>query len=135
MNNKPTSDQLRMFDAYQHFLFYFEQGRYKEEQPHGANLSQHFSDKLDGLRKRNARKHMIECNSPEVLVKWLQDMTHHNQTVMLEYMMKHHRHEDGRSKWGREFPMTESEKEEAYFKIVDNPDVDETLINGNHGNQ
>jgi hypothetical protein len=89
--------ELRMFDAYQHFLFYFEQSNYEAVKPHGDNLTAHFASKLNGLRNRKSPG----CNSTEVLVHWMQEMSLGNQEVMIDYMLKYHVNEDGTSKWGR----------------------------------
>ena len=99
----PISERMRVFDAYQHFLFYFEQPKYESEKPHGEHLTKHFAEKLNGLRHRYCKNHMIEGNTPEVLVNWIQEMTLDNQAIMMNrYILPEHGSDEKRTKWGRE---------------------------------
>jgi hypothetical protein len=75
---------ITVFGAYQHFLYYFDQALYEKEQPNGG-LTRHFLDKLTGLQRRHN-----DYNSIEVLVRWVQEMTRHNQEDLLSWILKHH---------------------------------------------
>jgi hypothetical protein len=75
---------MEVFGAYQHFLYYFDQVQYEKEEPNGG-LTNHFVEKLTGLRARHN-----DYNSIEVLVRWVQEMSQHNQADLLEYILKHH---------------------------------------------
>jgi hypothetical protein len=75
---------MTVFGAYQHFLYYFDQALYEKEQPNGG-LTRHFVEKLKGIRARHT-----DYNSLEVLVRWVQEMTQHNQEDLLNWILKHH---------------------------------------------
>jgi hypothetical protein len=67
----------RMFDAYQHFLYYIDVDQIKRVNPWGEHMTKHFLDKLR------------DCEIKSI-VSWVQDMTPDNQDILIEYMLEHH---------------------------------------------
>jgi hypothetical protein len=91
--------RLDMFDAYQHFLYYFEQPTLEKEKPWGESMTKHLIEKLAWYRRL---QNSINCNSPGVLTTWIQNMTLHNQETLIRYILKHHGSVQGKTKWGRQ---------------------------------
>jgi hypothetical protein len=75
---KLIDSDLRTFQAYQHFLYYFDLNLYKKEAPHGGCLNTHFAEKLGN-----------HCDIKS-LVNWVQEMSKENQNMLLGYILKHH---------------------------------------------
>jgi hypothetical protein len=76
----------RMFDAYQHFLYYFDADNFKENSPFDQHMTNHFMEKLAGYRSL----YSPGCNGIEALVTWLQNMTFDYQDKMIGYMLRFH---------------------------------------------
>jgi hypothetical protein len=89
---KCTDENLRLFQAYQHFLFYIDLNHIEENNPwkDTPGMCKHFLEKLQLLYRRESSAgspNLIDCDS---IVKWVQDMTPHNQQKLFDYILVHH---------------------------------------------
>ena len=78
---------MSIFGAYQHFLYYFDQSKYEKDQVHGGHLTKHFLDKLAYYRNIHSTN---GCNTVEVLVTWVQNMSLGNQETLLTWIVANH---------------------------------------------
>ena len=79
---KCGSHELRLFNAYQHFMIYINLDHLSKVAPWGKNLTDHFISKLKGRISASKANHV----RPDVIVLWVQDMTPHNQAVLFDYI-------------------------------------------------
>ena len=91
MTNKETaelqevSQQLRVVNAYQHFLYYIEPQHLMEHDPwESSGLLNHFMEKLI-FYKRDEMYISTRC-----VVEWFQNMNKSYQADLLKYIMKFH---------------------------------------------
>jgi hypothetical protein len=89
---KATESVLRIIQAYQHFLFYIDLGHLKANDPwkDQPGMYEHFEAKLRGFYTRESSAggpHLIDCDS---IVKWVQEMTGHNQAKLFQYILNYH---------------------------------------------
>lgn len=79
------TQQLRVVNAYQHFLYYIEPLHIKEHDPwKSSGLLSHFMDKLNYFRRDE------EFISTRCVAGWFQDMNKSYQADLLKYIMKFH---------------------------------------------
>jgi hypothetical protein len=79
------TQQLRVVNAYQHFLYYIDTNHIKEYDPwKGSGLLSHFMEKLTFY---TAGESFI---STRCVVMWFQDMNKSYQADLLKYIMKFH---------------------------------------------
>jgi len=83
-----TEHDKLLLGAFLHFVFYI-----NTKELFGPNgpewdeyLKKHFHDKLTGYVRRANKGH---CDIDSI-VKWVQDMTKHNQEPLLKYIIKNH---------------------------------------------
>ena len=81
-----SQDQITMFQAYQHFLYYIDINDIVEKQIWGANLTGHFKDKFTGYVSRSKKGYACI----EAVVQWVQEMTGHNQEILMKYILENH---------------------------------------------
>jgi len=86
VREKERKQMIRVFGAYQHFLFYIDVEDIKAKKPWGDHMTNHFMDKLTYYQKIN---HSGHCDV-STIVTWVQNMTSHNQEDLLDYIMKYH---------------------------------------------
>lgn len=85
MKTTATEQDLKVFQAYQHFLYYFDQKHFKANSPFEPWLTRHFIEKLTGIRSR-----YDDYNSIQVMVRWVQEMAGTNQRLLLDYILSYH---------------------------------------------
>jgi len=80
-----VSQQLRVVNAYQHFLHYIDPPHIREQDPwKGSGLLSHFMSKLNYFRRGE------EYISTRCVVEWFQNMNKSYQADLLKYIMKFH---------------------------------------------
>jgi hypothetical protein len=74
---RDDKQNLRVFQAYQHFLYYIDTDHMKKSDPWGGRMTDHF---LGKLRDREIK----------TIVSWVQEMSSGNQALLLDYIMANH---------------------------------------------
>lgn len=81
-----TAKQIVAIQAYQHFLYYIDINDIVEKQIWGENLTNHFREKFTGLVSRSGKGYACI----EAVVNWVQEMTGHNQEILMQYILENH---------------------------------------------
>lgn len=88
---KATDENIRLIQAYQHFLFYIDLNHLIAHDPwKESGLCKHFIEKLQGFYRRESSEggpNLIDLYS---IVKWVQEMTDHNQKALFDYILIYH---------------------------------------------
>lgn len=77
---------FKVFQAYQHFLYYINIQDIKDKKIWGAHLTAHFAEKFTAHVSRTGKGYA----AVEAIVSWIQEMTRHNQEILLEYIIENH---------------------------------------------
>jgi len=77
---------FKVFQAYQHFLYYIDIQDIKDKEIWGAHLTAHFAEKFSGFVARTDKGYA----AIEAIVNWIQEMTPDNQEILLEYIIENH---------------------------------------------
>lgn len=87
MSTKELTEQLRIVNAYQHFLYYIDVEHIKENDPwKESGLLGHFMDKLRYYQKLEGDSYL----STKTVATWFQNMSKSYQANLVQYIMKFH---------------------------------------------